>query len=89
MEIKAAVKGNRILGLNTQAKPPFDTSLPLNEAFSVLPGYNRKAAALENPEGLLNFIVLALCAQCTIQIHRLKSKRSTAQMWETSIFTCY
>lgn len=30
MELKAAVKGDRILGLNSQAKPPFDTSLPLN-----------------------------------------------------------
>lgn len=30
MEIKAAGKGDRIPGLNAQAKPPFDTSLPLN-----------------------------------------------------------
>lgn len=30
MEIKAAVKGDRILGLTTQAKPSLDTSLPLN-----------------------------------------------------------
>lgn len=92
MEIKAAVKGDRILGLNTQAKPPFDTSLPLNAVMQHLLHFQdiTENSSLGKSRGTTDLHCISIV--CSVQypntvIHRLKSKMSTAQTWETHLFS--